>query len=271
MMRVFNFRHAVASTAFLIACVSNVAFAEDTLVTRARDEFNEANFEAAEDTLNRALLASTLTTLDLVEIYRLRALINFASGDLGAAEKSLRALLSVDPEYTLDQEVAPPLQKTFRRLRRDMLGAMSLEHRATPMPDGVRVEFKVQNDPERIVKRIVHFHRQLGEEEWQKGEGSVLTAPVGLGGTIEYYAVAYGPGSSELAHAGFFDDPASASRSAGAYVPTEGGGGTPASSGPIWPWIVGAAALVVATIVVVVLIAASSNPGTQLSPPMPAP
>lgn len=87
------------------------------LVPKARKEIDEARFDDARKTLERALRDPDNTDDTLVELYRLLGIVNVYLGDNRGAETAFSELLRLSPDYTLPRTSAPQVREIFDRVK----------------------------------------------------------------------------------------------------------------------------------------------------------
>ena len=245
---------------------ASTLYAQGDSLAEGKKHLDFAEFEAALASFDAALAAPDYDKATLIEIYAMRAVAFFALENIAAAEMSIAALLSIDPEQPPRASYPPQLQRVFARIKGETDGAIGVSASVENQADGVMIRTTVMRDAAAIVQKVIVYYRPAGDPQWKQIPGRSVRVPLTIDQSVEYFAQAIGPGGVILASQGADEKPLTATRTA----PVEkNSGGQPVSSAPVWPWIVGGAALIAAAVAVVLVIVLTSSPSeTQLSAPM---
>jgi hypothetical protein len=172
------------------------------LLDQARQQADRAEFERALLTLSKAESEAVLTRDDVVQLYLQRALIHFALRVPAAMAADLELVATLEPALSLDASLPPDVREAFpRRARR-----LQLEVEASSEPDNVHLRLQVAGLRTDLVK-AVKLTGRAEHGEWSSADAPQLRIEADPGTTVEYYAVAYGPGGSELATLGSWSAP----------------------------------------------------------------
>lgn len=175
-------------------------------VDAARALYDEARFTEAIDAYSRALEASSLSRDDVLAILRGRALAKLAAGRETAADRDIRALLSLDREATLGDEAPPAVQRHVDELRANARGPLAASATAIPTSERWTVQVVVRGDVGRLVQRLAVFRRNA-DGEYEPTDTSRRRAEFPPSASIAFYVVAYGPGESILTRHGSAEEP----------------------------------------------------------------
>lgn len=229
------------------------------LLDQARQQADRAEFERALLTLSKAESEAVLTRDDVVQLYLQRALIHFALRVPAAMAADLELVATLEPTLSLDASLPPDVRDAFPRRARQL----HLEVEASSEPDNVHLRLQVEGLRTDLVK-AVKLTGRAEHGEWSSADAPQLHIEAAPGSTVEYYAVAYGPGGSELATLGSWSAPervTPAPLTATRIVEVEREDGDGAL---VW-WVAGGLTLVGA--VTVGLLLATQTQQTRLSAP----
>lgn len=193
-MRV-SVRGLVVAVAMLSAFPAGAAAQLD----EGRRLLEEADFEGAIAALDRAEQEDGLTRDDILAIFEARAIARRANGDAFGARVDLAALASLDPEHVFPAEAPPELADELRALAAAPL-AVEAEWDGED-EDRITLHATVTGDAGGIVTDIVIWTRSSGATPWRRSSSPSVTVDV-LGGEVEGYVEAIGPGGAILASAG---------------------------------------------------------------------
>lgn len=174
-------------------------------IEEARTLYDSARFVDAIDAYGRALDADALTRDDVMTVLRGRALANLAASRESAADRDIRALLSLDPDATLGDEAPPAVQQHVDELRAGARSPLTVTGTAIPTSERWTVQVIVRGDVGRLVQRLAVFRRSQGAFEPMDTERRRVEYPPSS--TLTYYIVAYGPGDAVLATHGSAESP----------------------------------------------------------------
>jgi hypothetical protein len=252
------------------------AVAQGDPLAEARAAFDAADFTSAHARLDRLAESSSLTPESLPDFLLLRALVHYAREDTAAMTQSLAQLASITrDEDPLDHRVPPTVRATFADARRTAR-PIALKVADTAIPGGARLEARVDGDSGALV-RSIELGARAGESPYRVARGPAPVLSITTEGPIEYYAVAYGPGSAPVATIGSVTAPRRFSATPPAAAPDLATSSSPLVDDAdddlmITAIATGGAAVVVAAIVVAVVLATTHDPDTALHlPPASAP
>lgn len=161
-----------------------------------------AEFEAALVELTRAL-EGPLARDELVQVFRLRALANFAISP-GASEfrDDLGRLLSLDPEATLSEHDPPDLRAALDDVRRAQ-GTRAIGVRVAPerVEGAVRIRAGAEYDLHGLGRAVWIGARAEGGP-WRVEEARELLVDAPADATVEYFAELRSVGDTVLARVG---------------------------------------------------------------------
>ncbi len=230
------------------------------LVDEGRRLYEEAEFVSALDALGRAEAQTDLTLADLEALLAQRVLVQVALGNQDAVRADLRRLLAVAPDHTLARGAPPEVARLFTELRAESTGSVRVVASTDAAAASVTITVRAENDWASLVRTVRTSARVVGTADWDVATDAPLLVPTVPGDRVEYFVEAIGPGGAVLAQSGSAESPLRAAAGAGAEV---------ASSGEIWPIIVGVVVgLVVVGVAVAVAVVVTQPPivSTQLSP-----
>jgi len=251
---------------------ASTAFA-NPLVDHGIQRYEAADFEGALAAFASAESGTDLTRDGLVRLLEGRALAHLAMGDQGQMETALVQLASLEPNRQMGRAIPPPLREAFQRIGSDVDAPLSIEASSAPMPGGVRVEAGVRGDGGDLV-REVRIAGRSADGDWTEGTGRELSVVAASGESVEYYAVAVGPGGAVLAEHGTEASPLTHDGDV-----DDGGGVVDLSDDDddgslLVPILIGVGAAVVLAVTIIVIVLATSggqSDDTQFSPPMRSP
>ena len=164
-------------------------------IATARAEMAAARFAEATARLDAAAAAPDgLDRAALVALLRRRALARHALRDPAAAHADLVALLSLDPDATLDAEAPPSLTRALEEARASSGPALRVEAEATRSPGGFTVRSRVSGDPAGLVRRLRVLALRDATVEPHEGARVEIAAQ----DTLRYVVEAIGPGGAVL-------------------------------------------------------------------------
>jgi hypothetical protein len=254
------------------------------LVDRGVRDYEQAEFDRALRSLDRAERARNLTRADLVALYRCRALVHAALDSEEAMEADLLRFASLDESGDLGRDAPPRLRRVFERVRERAREPISLNLEVTIVGDGMRLAAEVGNDVAALTREVRLRVKSRGE--WQDAEGSeIVLVSLGEDEVVEYYAEAIGPGRAVLVAEGAHDRPRRITRAEIAAQsdalrtatsvrtlssPPLADDGAGDSDSAIGWWVAGGvgAAVVIAGVIVIALVASAPNDDTDLAPPI---
>jgi len=203
--------------ALAFGAAARVARADNDLMSKAKAEMAQLNYDAAIALLEQAEASGKNQPADMVEIYRAMAESHAAMGRTDAAETAFRRLLALDPSVELPAGSSPKLTGPFSGAREFLAGrTIAVECRRSAADAATLV---VQSDPVDLVaggRVVTASGGAIGEDA--QGQGRIaLSIP---GGTSPAGCAALDKSGNVLARA---DLPA---------APAETGGEESAGSGP---------------------------------------
>lgn len=145
---------------------SNAECRSNPHLARARELYDELNFEDAATTLQRAIEFSGNCKWDLAEVYRLKAFVDAVNNEKERCHRDFEIFLALNPEYEIPADTPPKIKKCFDDAKavapaRRELG---LSHEVPPdvLPNApVSIKVKV-TDPLRLVDQVKVFFRREG-------------------------------------------------------------------------------------------------------------
>ncbi len=209
--------------ALALGAAARVAHADNDLLSKAKAEMAQLNYDAAISLLEQAEASGKNQPADMVEIYRAMAESHAAMGRTDAAETAFRRLLALDPSVELPAGSSPKLTGPFAGAREFLAGRkIAVECRRGAADAATLV---VQSDPVDLVaggRVVTASGGAIGEDA--QGQGRIaLSIP---GGTSPAGCAALDKSGNVLARADLSDAPAETGG-------TESGGSGPASGGTI--------------------------------------
>ena len=242
------------------------AAAAHPLLDEGRAHLEQAEFERALASLDRAASTDDLDRADVVALLELRALAHVALADVSALDRDIAALASVAPDHRFPPEAPPELQGMLDR-EAEAGGQLAVVGAAVTTAAGVRLDAQVEHDAGGIVQEVRIHALETGR--WRTlPAGSTVNARV-----RSYYVEAIGPGAAVLASHGSAEAPLAVEGRASAGVDwpdvfgddeEDDGGG---DEGP-WLWVGVGAGIAVALGVVITVILLSGPDGTQPETPV---
>ncbi|MDH5675589.1 MAG: hypothetical protein OEZ06_25930 [Myxococcales bacterium] len=255
---------AFALVATHAACLTPCPVVAHPLIEEAQAQRDEARFEDALLTLERAASESQLTRGELIELYLQRALVHLALQLTAAMATDLEMLATLDPNYEFGEEVPPPLREAFPR------GAqrLSLDVDSSQGEGMLRLRLDVSGLRPDIVKHLELAARIAGTPDFSLADARELELAVAPGQVVEYYAIARGPGDSELATLGSPEAPEQTRVNAPLAATTaQGARPRDEESNDTWLWVTAGVVFAVAGATAAALLL-REDARTQLSPPM---
>lgn len=145
---------------------SNAECRSNPHLARARELYDELNFEDAATTLQRAIEFSGNCRWDLAEVYRLKAFVDAVNNERERCHRDFEIFLALNPEYEIPADTPPKIRNCFEDAKavppsRRELG---LQHEVPPevqpnAPVSIRVRV---TDPLRLVDQVKVFFRREG-------------------------------------------------------------------------------------------------------------
>jgi tetratricopeptide (TPR) repeat protein len=209
----------------VVIAVPAAARADGELVTKAKAEMAQLNYDAAIALLEQAEASGQNQPDDMAAIFRATAESHAAMGRGDAAETAFRRLLALDPSIDLPAGSSPKLTGPFNAAR-DFLAGRRLAVECRRGADGA-ASLVVKSDPVDLVagaRLLTADGGAIGEDA--KGQGRVALAVPG--GTSPAACAALDRHGNALARADLADAPAQDVSEAGAAP----AGGTVVSAGP---------------------------------------
>ena len=147
------------------ASSSNAECRSNPHLSRARELYEDLQFDEAASTLQRAIEYSNNCRWDLGEIYRLKAFVDAVDGERERCHRDFEIFLALNPDYEMPPDVPPKIRHCFEDAKsvapsRRELG---LHHDVPPVVQpNSPVALKVQViDPLRLVDQVkVYFRRE---------------------------------------------------------------------------------------------------------------
>lgn len=145
---------------------SNAECRSNPHLARARELYDELNFEDAATTLQRAIEFSGNCRWDLAEVYRLKAFVDAVNNERERCHRDFEIFLALNPEYEIPADTPPKIRNCFEDAKavppaRRELG---LQHEVPPeVQPNAPVSIKVRvTDPLRLVDQVKVFFRREG-------------------------------------------------------------------------------------------------------------
>lgn len=145
---------------------SNAECRSNPHLARARELYDELNFEDAATTLQRAIEFSGNCRWDLAEVYRLKAFVDAVNNEKERCHRDFEIFLALNPEYEIPADTPPKIKNCFEDAKavpvsRRELG-LSHEVPVEVLPNApVSIKVKV-TDPLRLVDQVKIFFRREG-------------------------------------------------------------------------------------------------------------
>ena len=92
---------------------SNAECRSNPHLARARELYDDLNFEEAATTLQRAIEFSNNCRWDLAEIYRLKAYVDAVNGERERCHRDFEIFLALNPDWDMPPDVAPKIKNCF--------------------------------------------------------------------------------------------------------------------------------------------------------------
>ncbi len=200
----------------LIALLAGEARADD--LQRARELFDEMEYQAAHDAAGLALQQAEAGPAELAEAYRLQGLSLSALEQADESLAAFRAMLSIAPDTQLPTDISPKLAAPFYQ-------AVAMAQEVAPIAlslagEGPRaqpgaLQVLLKSDPFGLV-RGVRLVSRVGAGPWQRGGAEDLAArgqaelalpPADPVSVREYYLEALTATGGVLARLGSPEDP----------------------------------------------------------------
>lgn len=181
------------------------------LLAGARTALEDAEFERA-DVLLDGVSRCPLDLDDLRAMLELQVLVSFADERLGALERSLRALASLDPEAAAPAFFPGAVVARWEEIRAQSEPLDAEVELVSEYQDGIHRVGLVANrrqDPGNLVLRVDVFARLSGSGDYRlmrPGQRLEIDEPHEPA-TIEAHLALFGPGEARLASRGTPSDP----------------------------------------------------------------
>lgn len=232
----------------------------------------EAEFDAALSSFERALDSGTLTRDELVTLLTERSLVLHALGQRGALAWDLANLALIEPGRDLGRRAPPELVEAFSRATARQGAAVSVSATCSPSSTGLQVSTTVTGLSDPSLARVKLRTRRADGAEIVHDASDVQIA-VGPGESLSYSAELVGMGNVVLAQDGSAGDP-KVCEVPNLDEPPVAVAGTDKRDGKsrkLWWWL-GAAGVVAVTAVTVGLVVANgkddSSDDTSVGRPM---
>ncbi len=155
----------IGGEAYAQSSASNAECRSNPHLSRARELYEDLQFDEAASTLQRAIEYANNCRWDLGEIYRLKAFVDAVNGERERCHRDFEIFLALNPDYEMPPDVPPKIRHCFDDAKavapsRRELG---LEHEVAPkVQPNAPVALKVRViDPLRLVDQVkVHFRRE---------------------------------------------------------------------------------------------------------------
>lgn len=174
-------------------------FPENPLIQAGVNQYNDMDYEASVDTLQRALIRAENVPEQKIAIFKFLALDYLVLGRMDDAQQSFRQLLAIQPEFQLDPALFAPGYVQFLegvRLQwesegrpgwvppEQLLRPATLDHELpAEAPSGESLEVAVRlDDPDDRVRSIVLAYRPAGEPGFVRIDAA--RSPQGFSATI---------------------------------------------------------------------------------------
>jgi hypothetical protein len=145
---------------------SNAECRANPHLARAKELYEDLNFEDAALTLQRALEFSNNCRWDLAEIYRLKAYVDAVNGERERCHRDFEIFLALNNEWQMPQDTPPKIRGCYEDARavaasRRELGLAHEVPAEVPPNAPVALKIKVA-DPLRLVDQVRVFFRRDG-------------------------------------------------------------------------------------------------------------
>ncbi len=219
----------------------------------------DAEFEAALTSFERAIASGTLSREELITLLTERVLVLHALGQKAALVGDLATLALIEPGHHLGKRAPPALVNAFANATARQGAALDISASCAPSGGGMTVKAHVTGLSDPSLARVrIYTRRDPGEPVVHNGTEAEVFVPAGT--TLRFSAEVVGLGDVVLASDGSMDSP-----SVCASPTTAAASGIALDSGPQdskghkrWWWI-GAGGVVAITAITVGLVVANSG------------
>ena len=144
---------------------SNAECRSNPHLARARELYDDLQYEEAAATLQRAIEYSNNCRWDLAEIYRLKAFVDAVNGERERCHRDFEIFLALNPDYEMPPDVPPKIRKCYEDAREvaPARRSLGLGHDVpSEVQPNAPVSIKVRvTDPLRLVDQVkVYFRRE---------------------------------------------------------------------------------------------------------------
>jgi hypothetical protein len=144
---------------------SNAECRSNPHLARARELYEELQFDEAASTLQRAIEYSNNCRWDLGEIYRLKAFVDAVNAERERCHRDFEIFLALTPDYEMPPDTPPKIKTCFEdaKMVAPSRRELNLEHEvAKEVQPNAPVPLKVKViDPLRLVDQVkVYFRRE---------------------------------------------------------------------------------------------------------------
>jgi len=237
------------------------------LIDRARERFEQAEFDEALELFAQAEEADDLSREDLIQLYLKRALVYHALDRDEDLELDLFRLATIEPDMEFTRRIPPRVRSAFAEAAGEVDAPIRIAVDSSREDGWVRLEPRLENDQAALVREIRLGARVTGE--WLTAVNESLEMEAGPEERVDYWAEAVGPGGAVIATQGSRSEPrilgpagAVAEGGTGTGTGTDGGEGSGSGTGggvPWWPFAVGGAAAAAGAVVLVVLLSGGND------------
>lgn len=173
-------------------------------VERARQLVLDGDYDAARPALDAALGRDDLDRDDLIALLEARALLFHGLAEHDARDRVLRSLAAFDPTHRFGPRFPPDLASRSVEIGREMGGRLRVVLSEAPSPVGLRLEARVDHDPEGLVRSLRYRVFDVTSGQWQPATPPIEAA---AGREILVFVEAIGPGGAVVAREGSSDAP----------------------------------------------------------------
>lgn len=145
---------------------SNAECRSNPHLARAREQYDDLQFEDAAQTLQRALEYADNCRWDLAEIYRLKGFVDAVNNERERCHRDFEIFLALNPDYNMPPDTPPKIRNCYEDARAVAPARRSLgmAHEApTEVPPNAPVSLRIRvTDPLRLVDQVKIYFRREG-------------------------------------------------------------------------------------------------------------
>ncbi len=167
------------------------------LVEQGYALYEDAQFGKALEAFERATEGDGLSRNSLIALLEGRALVHFAMRQTQPMEQSLVQLASIDPKHAFGSAAPPEVMVAFQTALQRIRGQIRIEIKRESIFEGELLQTQVRNDVGDLVRQV-RVYARTRRGAWSQGVG-LLRVHAPRYETVEYYAIAIGPGGAHVA------------------------------------------------------------------------